>query len=153
MMMSYGQFVFGLSTAAYDELQRQTAWRHPTSDRVGARPAHQYLGPGDDTIRLRGELLPHFTGGQQNLDELRAMAEKGNAWPLIEGTGHNYGVYVISRLNETHDHFFHDGAAAHIRFDLALERVDDDQAQARIGKLTADDIDQLALGSANRRIG
>ncbi len=27
MMMTYGMFVFGLSTAAYQELQRQTAWR------------------------------------------------------------------------------------------------------------------------------
>ncbi|MCC5882490.1 MAG: phage tail protein [Halomonas sp.] len=129
MMMAYGLFVFSLSTTAYQELQRQTDWRHPSQSRVGARPARQFLGQGDDTITLTGTLLPEFTGGQRHLDELRRMANEGKAWPLIEGTGRNYGLFVIERLSERKAKFFRDGAAAQIDFDLTLQRVDDDDRE------------------------
>ncbi len=126
-MMSFGMFVFGLSTAAYQELQRQTIWRHQAQARVGRRPARQFLGPGKDTITLTGTLLPQFTGGQQNLDQLRSMADQGAAWPLIEGTGRYYGLYVIESLNERKSNFMRDGIAQQIEFDLSLQHVDDDE--------------------------
>ena len=37
MMMSLGMFVFGLTTLAYQDMQRQTSWRHPGNSRVGTR--------------------------------------------------------------------------------------------------------------------
>ena len=37
MMMSLGMFVFGLPTLAYQDMQRQTNWRHPGNSRVGTR--------------------------------------------------------------------------------------------------------------------
>lgn len=129
MMMSYGMFVFGLSTAAYQELQRQTTWRHASQSRVNARPTHQYLGPGEDTINLTGQLLPMFTGGQQNLDMLRALADQGRAWPLIEGTGTYYGMYAIGSMNERKSEFFRDGAAKQIEFDISLTRIDEGRTE------------------------
>jgi len=38
MMMALGMFVFSLRTAAYQELQRQTDWRHASNNRIGAAP-------------------------------------------------------------------------------------------------------------------
>lgn len=139
MMMTFGMFVFGLDTAAYQELQRQTAWRHSGQQRVGRRPVRQFLGPGDDTVTLNGTLLPHFTGGQQNLDELRDMATQGDAWPLIEGNGRYYGLYVIESMSERKSRHTKDGSAQRIEFDLVLQRVDEDRARAQqqIGTITS----------------
>ncbi|QFT84478.1 Phage P2 GpU [Halomonas sp. THAF12] len=128
MMMTLGMFVFSLSTAAYQELQRQTDWRHQSQGRIGRRPARQFLGPGEETITLTGTLLPQFTGGQQSLDQLRQMADQGAAWPLIEGAGTYYGLYVIGSLNERKSEFFRDGAAQQIEFDLRLKRIDEDDS-------------------------
>lgn len=128
MMMAYGMFVFALGTAPYQELQRQSAWRQEGQGRIGKRPARQFLGPGDDTITLTGTLLPHFTGSQQNLDQLRQMANEGAAWPLIEGNGTFYGLYVIESLNENKSHQMRDGSAQRIGFSLTLQRVDDGRA-------------------------
>lgn len=125
MMMTFGMFVFGLDTAAYQELQRQTAWRHASQSRVGARPVRQFVGPGDDTITISGTLLPQFTGGQQHLDELRDMANEGAAWPLIEGSGYYYGLFVIESLGERKSHQMRDGTAQRIQFDLSLAAVDE----------------------------
>lgn len=125
MMMALGFFVFSLHTAAYQEMQRQLAWRHASLPRVGDRPASQFIGVDDETITLNGVLLPELAGTQLSLDVLQAMADTGDAWPLIEGTGRIYGLYVIESLQTTRQLFFADGAARRLDFSVALKRVDD----------------------------
>lgn len=127
MMLALGMFVFSLSTLAYQELQRQTEWRHPSSSRVGAAPALQFIGRGDDSITLPGIIFPELAGTTLSLDALRLMANTGKAWPMIEGTGRIYGLWVIESLSETKTVFFRDGTARRIEFTLSLKRIDDDQ--------------------------
>lgn len=126
MMMALGMFVFSLHTLDYQELQRQTNWRHPASSRVGARSAHQFIGPGDDKITLPGVLLPQFAGSRMSLDVLREMANSGMAWVLVDGTGRVYGAWIIEGLQETHSLFFRDGAPRRIEFSVSLTRIDDE---------------------------
>jgi len=133
MMMSLGQFVFGLNTLAFDELKRQTSWRHPTNARVGLRPARQFVGPGDDQITLTGALVPEFMGSRQALPQLRDMADSGNAWALVDGAGGVYGAWVIENINETGSIFVAQGVPRRVTFDLSLARVDDWQADATGG--------------------
>ncbi|ANF85150.1 hypothetical protein ATI14_6200 [Pseudomonas tolaasii NCPPB 2192] len=127
MMLSLGMFVFSLSTLAYQELQRQTNWRHASNSRVGAAPALQFVGRGDDTITLPGLLLPELAGSILSLDALRLMANTGKAWPMVEGTGRIYGLWVIESLSETKTLFFRDGTPRRIEFTLTLKRTDDDR--------------------------
>lgn len=127
-MMVYGLFVFGLKTVPYQLLQRKTTWRHPSNSRVGVAPGYQYVGRGDDIITLTGVLFPSITGGQQSLNRLRAMADQGGAWPLIDGTGDMYGLYILKEITEDKSVFFADGAARKIEFQLSLENVDDSDA-------------------------
>lgn len=130
MMMALGTFVFSLPELAYQQLQRQTAWRHSGSSRVGARDARQYVGPGDDTISLSGLVAPELTGDPASLDTLRTMADQGEALALVDGTGTVHGAFVITGMSETRTLFFADGAARRIEFGLDLLRVDDPQAPA-----------------------
>ena len=127
MMLALGMFVFSLSTLAYQELQRQTEWRHPSSSRVGAAPARQFIGRGDDSITLPGIIFPELAGTTLSLDAVRLMANTGKAWPMIEGTGRIYGLWVIESLSETKTVFFRDGTPRRIEFTLSLKRIDDDQ--------------------------
>lgn len=125
MMMSLGQFVFSLPTLAYQQLQRATDWRHAQNSRVGARPASQFVGPGDDVFTLDGLLLPELAGKRASLDTLRDMGGQGAAWSLVDGNGVVYGAVVILRVNETSSLFFADGTPRRIAFTLELRRVDD----------------------------
>ncbi|HDY98755.1 MAG TPA: phage tail protein [Pseudomonas sabulinigri] len=129
MMMALGLYVFSLSTAAYQQLQRQTSWRHPSSSRVGALPARQFVGKGEDTITLSGLIMPELTGERVSLEALRLMADTGKAWPLVEGTGRIYGLWIIESISETDTLFFRDGAPRRIEFNLTLQRVDDSQIE------------------------
>lgn len=135
MMMSLGMFVFSLETLAYQEFQRQTDWRHGSTSRIGTNPARQYLGRGDDSITLPGVLLPGLVGSPLSLDTLRMMADTGKAWPLIEGTGKLYGIWVIESISETRTIFFRDGAARRIEFTIKLVRIDDGRVDL-LGSLT-----------------
>lgn len=127
MMMALGLFVFALDTVPYQQLQRQTQWRHASNSRIGRRAGRQYVGPGDDTITLSGTLYPEITGGKVSLALLRTMADTGKAWPLIEGSGTVYGIYVIEEMGETGSLFFPDGAARKIDFTIKLTRIDDER--------------------------
>ncbi|MCS4260233.1 hypothetical protein EDF83_1475 [Pseudomonas protegens] len=127
MMMALGMFVFSLSTAAYQELQRQTEWRHVSNTRIGAAPARQFVGRGDDSITLPGVILPELAGSVLSLDTLRLMANTGKAWPMVEGSGRIYGLWVIESLSETKTMFFRDGTPRRLEFTLNLKRIDDDR--------------------------
>ncbi|MDR6956592.1 phage protein U [Pseudomonas brassicacearum] len=127
MMLALGMFVFSLSTAAYQELQRQTEWRHASNSRVGAAPARQFVGRGDDTITLPGIILPELAGSALSLDALRLMANTGKAWPMVEGSGRIYGLWIIESLSETKTIFFRDGTPRRIEFTISLKRIDDDR--------------------------
>lgn len=126
MMMALGTFVFSLPDLAYQQLQRSAAWRHASSERVGARAARQYLGPGEETIELSGLIAPELTGSPASLDTLREMAAEGRPLALVDGTGVVHGTFVITGLQETRTLFFPDGAARKIEFSLSLMRVDDE---------------------------
>ncbi|WP_338724664.1 phage tail protein [Pseudomonas tolaasii] len=127
MMLALGMFVFSLPTAAYQELQRQTEWRHASNNRIGAVPARQFLGRGDDTVTLPGIILPELSGSALSLDAIRLMANTGKAWPMVEGSGRIYGLWVIESLGETKTLFFRDGTPRRIEFNLSLKRIDDDR--------------------------
>lgn len=125
MMLALGMFVFSLHTLAYQEMQRQTEWRHAASNRIGAQPARQYLGRGEDSVTLPGLLLPELAGTPTALDVLRRMADTGKAWPMVEGSGRLLGLWVIESLGDNRAVFFQDGAARRIDFTLSLKRIDD----------------------------
>ena len=132
MMMILGMFVFSLPTLAYHELQRQTEWKHASTARVGLRDAHQYVGPGDDTITLSGWVAPELTGSLYSLDALRMMADTGKSWILIQGTGRILGSYRITSMTEGRTILDGSGGARRVEFSISLKR-DDDGVLAMLG--------------------
>lgn len=125
MMLTLGLFVFQLQTVPYQSLQRNVDYRWPSNSRVGQRPALQFLGVNEEKITLSGVLMPEITGGRISLLALHLMAEEGKSWPLLEGTGTIYGMFVVNSISETHTEFFSDGSARSIEFSLTLTRVDE----------------------------
>lgn len=85
MMLALGMFVFSLDTLAYQEMNRQTDWRHASSNRVGAQPARQFVGRGDDSVTLPGVLLPELAGDITCLDELRGWPTRvrPGRWSMV----------------------------------------------------------------------
>ncbi|WP_249962224.1 phage tail protein [Histophilus somni] len=122
MLMSLGMFVFGLHTAPFEQLSRNSQWRWQSHNRTGADLAYQFTGRGEESITLTGVLMPEISGGVDQLDMLRQMADQGEPHLLTAGSGEVYGYYVIESLSENHSALLIDGTAQKIEFSLALKR-------------------------------
>lgn len=134
MLMALGLFVFEVKTLPFQSRQRSTSWRWASNNRLGARPAYQHMGQGDDQITLSGSLAPGITGGANQLNDLRDMADKGMAWVLMQGDGVRQGFWFIESIEETGSFFFADGSARKIDFRVQLKRADE-SATETIGDL------------------
>ena len=125
--MALGEYRFSVSTAAYQEFTHSAEFRWASQERLGRLPARQYLGPGEETISLRGTLHPHFRGGLGQMDRMRAEAARGEPLEMSEGTGRIWGKWVITRVEETRRVFDADGAPRRIEFRLQLARYGEEQ--------------------------
>ncbi|QEM92759.1 phage tail protein [Kosakonia radicincitans] len=126
MMMVFGMFVFMLRTTPYQQLRHSQEWRHVKNERVNQSASWQYIGAGDDTVTLEGVLYPEITGGNLSLSALETIGFAGRPWPLIEGEGRIYGMYVLTRLEWGKSEFDQYGNPRKIEFTLSLSRVDTD---------------------------
>ena len=124
-LMALGMFLFEIGTLPYDELQRKASWEHAKASRVGARDATQFVGPGDETITLSGSVYAEISDGRVSIDDLRTIADDGEAQPLVDGRGTVYGTYVITAIDERQAYLMSDGRPRRIDFGIDLLRVDD----------------------------
>jgi phage protein U len=124
-LMAIGMFLFELPSLAYDELQRKTDWQHARSQRIGARDATQFVGRGTETISLSGSVYHEIADGRVSIDDLRTMADEGEALPLVSGAGIIFGDFVITAIDERHKYALADGTPLRIDFAIDLLRVDD----------------------------
>jgi phage protein U len=125
VLMAFGPFVFGMGTAAYEQLQRQMQFKHAATARVGKRDAYQILGPGSEMLTLSGAVAPEVSGTLASITQLETMGHEGRAYVLVDGAGHVYGVYFIDSLQTTQTHHFSDGTPRKVEFALTLCRSDD----------------------------
>lgn len=128
MLMVLGFFVFERRTLPHQSMRYSKDYRWVSNDRIGRRPAYQFLGEGETSRTLSGTLYPEITGGRLSLQAIELMADEGRAWPLIDGTGMIHGMYVIDKVTHNHTELFSDGAAKKIEFSLSLKRVDESLA-------------------------
>nr|WP_329957039.1 phage tail protein [Xylella taiwanensis] len=96
-------------------------------ERYGQRDAHQYTGPGEESIELPGIAYPDWQGSGASSDELRTITSQGNPLQFIDSHGVIHGWYVIERIQERHSDHHPDGRPHRIEFMLSLQHVSDDQ--------------------------
>lgn len=125
-LATLGFFVFHTATIPYHGYDRSQSWRHPHQSVVGSSlPPAQFTGRDPDTLTIHAELRPEVTGGDFSIDWLRGMAETGQPYPLILGTGALLGSYVITDIQDRQSQLMHDGKARAIAFSMTLKKVSD----------------------------
>lgn len=126
IMMRLGSFGFGITTAAYQELQRKTAYKWASNERFGKDDALQATGYGPDTISLPGVVFPEFFSGTEQVQALRDLAEQLEPQTLIDGRGNMLGQWVIEEVEERGTIFGPQGVALKQEFTVSLRRYQDD---------------------------
>ena len=100
MMMQLGKFQFRLLAPAPHTISRNFEYRWVPVERVGRRPAMQFLGPGEETCDLQVTMYPHVTGGMGDLEEMRRTGQQGQPMRLISASGFNYGLWCIASIQD-----------------------------------------------------
>ena len=116
-----GVFVFYTDTIPFNS----KAWKHPHQSVVGSMPRSQYTGKDPDEISIQAELRPEITGGDGSLAMLQQMADTGQPYPLILGTGVLMGSYVITNVQIKRSELMYDSKARSIAFSMSLKKVAD----------------------------
>jgi phage protein U len=125
MFYALGLFAFDTSTLLFSDLDRNRRWRHPRTEVFGALPTSQFVGPGEDTVTLTGIAIPEICGKYSFITTLAAMADQGDAYPLVRGDGMVLGHFTIERLAERHSNMIDTGQARSVEFTIDLSRVPD----------------------------
>lgn len=128
MMMQLGEYQFGISTAAYQELTRSAEYRWAAHELLGKLAALQFTGPGGETMSLPGVIYPEWNGGFGQVDAMRAEAAKGKPLALVDGDGGNMGRWVIERVEETQTVFAAGGKPRRVEFNISMRRAPDEKA-------------------------
>jgi len=122
VMMALGAYRFSVATGGMGDTDRTTEWRWQSQEVIGAPPALQYVGPGEDKMTIKGTIFPHFRGGLNQVDAMRNQAGMGKPLILVDGTGRFYGEWVITSIGESRSVFMSDGAPRKIEFTLDIKK-------------------------------
>jgi phage protein U len=125
ILMQLGPVQFSIRTRAFQTLEREVSYRWPTLERLGRRPAHQWLGIGEETLAIKGVVYPTFNPGGQyvgigQIDALRSLGAQGAPQDLITGTGEVWGKWVVKSVKETRTEFVNNGAPRKQEFSMDL---------------------------------
>jgi len=140
MLMSLGQFIFNTSSLAFKEIQRQRSWNYADNTVAFGRAKKQFMGSGQDSISLPGLIYEEYGFGSRfALDELASMADTGQGFVLMDGSGYLYGVYVIDNIDETKSFLVDNGVPRKVDYTLKLSRADDDRIENQAAPERMDD--------------
>lgn len=128
VLMGLGPHRFGIAQLAYNELERTWRYRWEPLNRVGRRPAMQYLGPGEEIVVLPGVIYPHYYGGFDQLERMRSDAARGAKLPMASGLGRFHGIWGITEIKDKQAYFLPNGAPRKVEFNISLTHYGPDGA-------------------------
>lgn len=123
MLFQIGPLQFDLRTNV-EEYEIDDSEDFARKDVIGARKTYEHVGPGDDILRLRGNLFPAKFGGAGAIEAARQIKASGAPQFVIRGDGMVFGFYLLTKVNARGLYLSGYGAPRQISHDLTLERCD-----------------------------
>ncbi len=126
VMAGLGALRFEVSDLNFQSLERGFEYRWVAQERLGRRPAQQFMGPGEETVKLDGTIYPGhplFEGALNQLNELRSKAMSGQPYRFganVGGVGRNYGRWCIRRVTDNQTYFNPNGTPRKVEFTIEL---------------------------------
>lgn len=90
---------------------------------MGGLQPSEFMGEGEESLTLSGQLLPFKTGGLTELDVLDEMRRTGARFPVMRGDGKRLGTYAITDISERHRELMRDGVGFVVKYSVSLRKV------------------------------
>ena len=117
--MRLGRFRFGIRKVGYTDLERTINFALAPQERLFTRTSQQYMGIGEETVKLNGMLFPkdpRFGG----LRELNAMRGASKSYGLGSSLGYWMGRWFVRSVTDVQSHFHPDGTPRKVEFTVEL---------------------------------
>jgi len=119
-----------------DSVQGEAAADFANKALIGRRPGYEFMGEGEETWTLSGQLLPTKLGGLDELEMLHDMRRNGDRIMVARGDGKILGWYAVQSISEGHEKLGPDGVGQVIKHSIKLLRVDEPGADEGAGLLS-----------------
>lgn len=117
---------FGLSTAAFSTLKRQTSYGITAAARLNRKEAAHAVSEGGESLTVSGVVYAAAQRGGRELDKLRAIGNALEPLLLTTGYGEVLGHWYMTAITQDLDGLMADGAARKHTFTLEFKRYGDD---------------------------
>lgn len=137
-LLMWGDFIFQLSTLAFNKLTLSESWNWVSQGRIGRLDALQFTGRKSPTLRFDCELYSDFVdsaglaglttpvgawqdASQDPVEWLRHQANTKTPMMLVTGYGRVMGFWVLNQLDQAVDEFRGAGEFRHQSVTLSLQ--------------------------------
>lgn len=123
-ILGVGPYRFAVPELNYQELKRDFHYRWEAQERIGRRPAMQFLGPGIESVVLKGVIYPgdpRLGDGFRQLERMRQEAMLGVPRGVASSMGRYYGLWCIVDIRDEQSFFNRHGDPRKVEFKIALE--------------------------------
>ncbi len=125
MLYLVGAVALDTAPFSIDEMERTASADFAVKPLLrNSPPAREFMGEGDDTITLSGQLLPERIGGLTELETMHGLRRAGQRLPVMRGDGRMLGWYVITEIRERHAQLGRSGIGGTLEHTLTLVKVD-----------------------------
>lgn len=136
MLYMLGPIAFEVWPYNTHEVSHDAKTDYAAKDVLGARRPNEYVGEGDETIKLSGRMLPEKVAGALEMhDMMQGIRQSGQAQFLLRGDGTPLGWFVIESVSTRSKHLNGSGVGQFIEFDILLKRDDPPQAAGAFAML------------------
>ena len=122
-LMGVGPYRFQIVGLNYQSLDREFEYRWKPQDRIGRRPAMQFLGPGQEKVKLKGVIYPNdprFGNGFSQLETMRREAMAGVPRGVASNLGRYYGLWCITKITDVQSYFAKNGSPRKVEFTIEM---------------------------------
>lgn len=123
MLYMLGTLSIDTRPFSIDDMQRTASADIASKALIGAFPAKEFTGEGDDEITLSGQLLPTKIGGLDELEMAHEMRRGGTKFPLQRGDGTRLGWFAITRITESHTDLTRNGVGFVVKHTIVMTKV------------------------------
>lgn len=136
ILLGVGPYRFQIAGLNYQDVERTFDFRWQAQDRIGRRPAQQFLGPGEETVSLRGVIYPkdpRLGNGFAQLEDMRREAMRGVPRGVASNLGRYYGQWCIKSIRDTQTFFDRNGEPRRVEFSIEMTHYGPDGFGGGIG--------------------
>ncbi len=124
MLYLVGAVALDTAPFSIDEVERTATADFAVKPLLGTAPSREFMGEGDDTVVLSGQLLPERIGGLTELETLHGFRRAGQRLPVMRGDGRMLGWFVITEIRERHEQLGRSGIGGTLQHTLTLVKVE-----------------------------